>query len=132
EMFQNLAGAFQRWTVERMRSLSAGENVGANAFHEFRTAVILCARLWRVGHFGCVEGIRPILGRVALFFAASGSDRREKIESREKLKMSAKFQKFRGRFKTVARKFKSSAERWAFRRKFETAAEQLKSCAEKF
>jgi hypothetical protein len=54
----------------------------------------------------------------------AGSARRQKIESREKLKMSPKFQKFRGKFKTTA-------ERQAFRRKFDTATQQLKSSAEK-
>jgi hypothetical protein len=78
-------------------------------------------------------------GRVPLFLWPAGSVKRQKIESRGKLKMSPKFQKFRGKFKSSAevpeqlgkienfsRKFKSSAERSAFRRKFESSADNRK------
>jgi hypothetical protein len=45
-------------------------------------------------------GFRPA-PQVPLFFAAAGSARRQKTKSRGKLKMSPKFQKFRGKFKTT-------------------------------
>jgi hypothetical protein len=54
-----------------------------------------------------MKGIRPILKELRtlagflFFFVAAGFARRQKIESREKSKLSPAFQKLRGTFKTT-------------------------------
>jgi len=79
-----------------------------------------------------------ILAGFLFSFAAVGSARRQKIESREKLKVRVtKFQKFRGTFKTTREdrsrwpKIKIVSRTLGVPPEIETAAEQLKSYVEK-